>query len=36
MSDTEQVSRQNLLFYRTKSELACEREKGNRERSLKK
>lgn len=27
MSDTGQVSSQNLLLYRTKSEVACEKEK---------
>lgn len=27
MTDTGQVASQNLLFYRTKSEVACEREK---------
>lgn len=37
MSDKEQVLSPNLLFYRTESELACEQEKGNREKkSLKK
>lgn len=35
MSDNEQVSSPNLLFYRTKCELACEQEKGKREKKLK-